>query len=200
VGADLVITHRPWDYHPDHRATGTLVQDAAYMVTVPFYCPDVSALPANPVFMFASGVDYFQSPVPFRADVAVCIDEVTELKAEALNAMESQFLEGGCMMPFEPRSEHERQARLAMTRQWFESWFARCAQTYRPRLKELYGPQAGAAAQFAEAFELCEYGRRPDAPTLARLFPFEGLRFPDDLTLGGMPGGPGSGTPLQAQQ
>ena len=30
---------RPNDYHPDHRYTGVLVQDAAYMVTVPHFCP-----------------------------------------------------------------------------------------------------------------------------------------------------------------
>ena len=38
--ADVVISHRPNDYHPDHRNVGVLVQDAAYMVTVPFFCPD----------------------------------------------------------------------------------------------------------------------------------------------------------------
>src|SRR5262245_46684672 len=31
--ADVVLSHRPNDYHPDHRYTGVLVQDAAYMVT-----------------------------------------------------------------------------------------------------------------------------------------------------------------------
>src|SRR5215475_3809097 len=30
--ADIVMSHRPNDYHPDHRYTGVLVQDAAYMV------------------------------------------------------------------------------------------------------------------------------------------------------------------------
>ena len=33
--ADLVLAPRPNDYHPDHRYTGVLVQDAAYMVVVP---------------------------------------------------------------------------------------------------------------------------------------------------------------------
>jgi N-acetylglucosamine malate deacetylase 1 len=42
--ADIVLAHRPNDYHPDHRYTGVLVQDAAYMVTVPFFCPDVPYL------------------------------------------------------------------------------------------------------------------------------------------------------------
>src|SRR5206468_1072633 len=42
--ADLVLSHRPNDYHPDHRYTGVLVQDTAYMVAVPFFCPDVPPL------------------------------------------------------------------------------------------------------------------------------------------------------------
>jgi len=32
--ADLVLAPRPNDYHPDHRYTGILVQDAAYMVVL----------------------------------------------------------------------------------------------------------------------------------------------------------------------
>jgi N-acetylglucosamine malate deacetylase 1 len=193
--ADLVITHRQWDYHPDHRYTSILVQDAAYMVTVPFYCPDEPALKVNPVLMFASGVDYFQRPVPFQADVAIGIDEMVERKIQALDAMESQFLEGGCMMPFEPRTVEERQARLEQTHAWFTNWFARCADTYRSRLVELYGPHRGAAIRYAEAFELCEYGRRPDAAELSRLFPFDGLQFDGARALGGMVGGPGDSRP-----
>src|SRR6266542_3725163 len=42
--ADVVIAPRPNDYHPDHRYTGVLVQDAAYMVSVPNIAPDVPAL------------------------------------------------------------------------------------------------------------------------------------------------------------
>ena len=45
--ADIVMGPRPNDYHPDHRYTGVLVQDAAYMVTVPAVAP-VPSPPARP--------------------------------------------------------------------------------------------------------------------------------------------------------
>src|SRR6478672_9468120 len=72
--ADVVLSHRPNDYHPDHRYTGVLVQDAAYMVTVPFFGPEVPPLQKNPVFLFYS--DTFQKPNPFQADIVVSIDSV----------------------------------------------------------------------------------------------------------------------------
>ncbi len=91
--ADIVISHRPNDYHPDHRYTGVLVQDAAYMVTVPFICPEVPALERNPVFLYSS--DSFQKPNPFIPDVALAVDDVMDKKLEALGIMVSQFAEGG---------------------------------------------------------------------------------------------------------
>src|SRR4029077_16180352 len=80
--ADLVLAPRPNDYHPDHRYSGILVQDAAYMVTVPFFCPDVPYLEKNPAFLYYS--DGFQRPNPFRADVVVDIDSVLKKKLDAL--------------------------------------------------------------------------------------------------------------------
>ena len=76
--ADLVLAPRPNDYHPDHRYTGVLVQDAAYMVVVPNIAPDTPALRKNPVFMYFQ--DGFQRPNPFNPDVAVSIDDVIEKK------------------------------------------------------------------------------------------------------------------------
>src|SRR5215203_4701251 len=65
--ADLVLSHRPNDYHPDHRNVGILVQDAAFMVTVPFFCPDIPFLKKNPVFLFYE--DRFNKPTRFSADI-----------------------------------------------------------------------------------------------------------------------------------
>ena len=88
-----MISHRPWDYHPDHRYVGVLVQDAAYMVTVPFFCPDTPPLTKNPVFLFSS--DRFQKPYPFAADIAVSLDDVIEQKCVAVSKLVSQVFEGG---------------------------------------------------------------------------------------------------------
>src|SRR4051794_1288108 len=63
---DLIITHRPADYHPDHRYVAQLVQDAAYMVTVPAVCASSPHLDRNPVILYFS--DTFKRPYPFQPD------------------------------------------------------------------------------------------------------------------------------------
>ena len=61
--ADIVMGHRPYDYHPDHRYTGVLMDDSAVVVVAPFFVPDTPPTPRNPVFMYYS--DGFQDPKPF---------------------------------------------------------------------------------------------------------------------------------------
>jgi len=170
--ADIVIGHRPADYHPDHRYTGVLMQDAAFMVTVPHFCPDVPPIAGNPVFLYS--YDRFERPNPLRPDVVVAIDEVIEKKVDALMKIESQFIEGGCggwrsPLPDEPGArEKRRQSR----REGFKRRFAAVADRYRDRLIEVYGEEKGKQVRYAEAFEICEYGRRPSAAELQKLFPF----------------------------
>jgi len=170
--ADLVLGPRPNDYHPDHRYTGVLVQDAAYMVTVPFFCPDVPAMKNNPVFMYYP--DRFQKPNPFKPDVAVSIDSVIDKKLDALGVMISQFAEGGAnggpnLYPDDAAKQKTRQEQV---RKNFSNWFAGNANHFRETLGEFYGADQSGKVQFAEAFELCEYGRQPDKKELERLFPF----------------------------
>jgi N-acetylglucosamine malate deacetylase 1 len=169
--ADVVIGPRPNDYHPDHRYTGVLVQDAAYMVTVPHFCPDTPFLRKNPVFMYFP--DGFQKPNPSAPDVAISIDSVIEKKLDALGALVSQFAEGGAngsadLMPDDPAKQEERHQ---VVRQNFARRSQGVANRFRGKLNEWYGDKAG-EVKYAEAFEICEYGARPDKAELARLFPF----------------------------
>lgn len=171
--ADIVIGHRPNDYHPDHRYTGVLMQDSAYMVTVPFFCPDIPPLKKNPVFLYSA--DGFQRPNPFQADIVVSIDGVIEKKVDALVLIESQFVEGGANGSAEssPKTLEEREAKRAQVRESFKRRFAATANQWREKLVELYGQDAGGKVQYAEAFEICEYGRRPSKEEILRLFPIQ---------------------------
>jgi N-acetylglucosamine malate deacetylase 1 len=171
--ADVVITHRPNDYHPDHRYTSLLVQDSAYMVTVPFWCPDATPLQRNPVFLYSS--DRFQTPTPFRADVAIAVDEVIEPMVHALMAMESQLHEGGANGHaglFPPGNEAARQKRREAVRAGLIKRYAAQADRFRPTLVKFYGEESGKKVRYAQAFEICEYGRQPSQEELRKIFPF----------------------------
>jgi LmbE family N-acetylglucosaminyl deacetylase len=172
--ADVVMSHRPNDYHPDHRYVGVLVQDSAFMVAVPHFCPDVAPLKSNPAFFFYP--DGFQKPNPFQPDVAVAIDSVIEKKLNALDMLESQFYEGGALgsaelMPTDPKQQADRRRQVRAGHAARTQGFAK---RYRASLAEWYGKERADKVQHAEAFEICEYGRRPDKKELAMLFPFFG--------------------------
>jgi LmbE family N-acetylglucosaminyl deacetylase len=165
--ADIVIAPRPNDYHPDHRYTGVLVQDAAYMVVVPNVTPDVHALADNPVFLYYQ--DGFQKPSPFRPDVAVALDDVWEQKVHALDAHVSQFYE---WLPWVdhrlnevPKGAAERKAYLSKLR------IQPISAETRATLERRYGKERAAAVTRVEQFELCEYGRRATIAELDRIFP-----------------------------
>lgn len=174
--ADIVIAHRPWDYHPDHRYVGVLVQDAAFMVTVPFFCPDVPPLKTNPVFLYSS--DRFEKPYPFRADIAVGIDSVFDKKLDAVHELTSQVYEGGASGNDEfvrgVPPEKDVAARKAWLRQRWEGRQASEATRCRDVLKKWYGDERGQQVKYAECFEICEYGRQPNDAEIRRLFPFFG--------------------------
>ena len=165
--ADLVIGPRPNDYHPDHRNTAILVQDCAYMVIVPNVAPDTEPLKKNPVFLYVE--DRFQKPNPFQADIAVDISSVVEKKFYAMAAHESQFFEwlpwtSGKLQEV-PNGEKERIKWLSTVRK------AAISPATREALVKRYGPARANAAIAAEAFEICEYGRRPSEEEIKKLFP-----------------------------
>jgi len=164
--ADVVIGPRPNDYHPDHRYTAILMQDAAFMVVVPNIAPDVPALKKNPVFLYAA--DRFQKPNPFEADIAIDIDEVFEQKIAGMGAHDSQHFDwlpwlAGTLDQV-PEDEAEKLASLAKRRP------SRPGPSTKEALIKWYG-EKGKEVQHAEGFEICEYGKQPSEKEIRRLFP-----------------------------
>ncbi len=169
--ADVVISHRPNDYHPDHRYTGILVQDAAFMVIVPSFCPDVPALRKNPVFLYTE--DHFQKPNPFEPDVVVPIDPTLDQKVACVDALESQFYEWNpWLFGYLNDVPKDKKARLDWTARRVTQRSAAIANRFRPKLMEWLGDERGKAVKAAEAFEVCEYGTQPTREDLLRIFPF----------------------------
>jgi LmbE family N-acetylglucosaminyl deacetylase len=168
--ADVVIAPRPNDYHPDHRYTGVLVQDAAYMVAVPNVAPETPALKKNPVFLYSQ--DFFKRPNPFRPDIAVDITKVFDQKVHALDAHTSQVYE---WLPWIGHYAEE----VPKEKKDQEKWLATKVKVpispeARKALEKWYGTDRAAKAQYAEAFEICEYGAQPDEKEIKRLFPMLG--------------------------
>jgi LmbE family N-acetylglucosaminyl deacetylase len=165
--ADVVIGPRPNDYHPDHRNTAILLQDAAYMVIVPNVAPDTPPLKKNPVFLYTE--DGFQKPTPFQPDIAVDITSVFHQKIYAMAAHESQFFE---WLPWTsgkldevPKTEAERLT-------WLANWRKPgINEKTRESLIKWYGNEKSDKAKYAEGFEICEYGRRPTDEEIRQLFP-----------------------------
>lgn len=166
--ADVVISPRPNDYHPDHRYTGILVQDAAYMVVVPNICPDTPPLRRNPVFLYFQ--DRFERPNPFRPDIAIDIDDVYEKKVDAMDAHVSQFYE---WLPWVDGRLDQVPKEPAARRAWLAAQVQRRGMTpaIRTSLEKWYGAGRAAGVRHAEAFEICEYGRRPPDGEIRELFP-----------------------------
>lgn len=168
--ADIVIGPRPNDYHPDHRNTAILLQDAAYMVIVPNVAPDTPPLKKNPVFLYTE--DRFQKPTPFQPDIAVDISTVFTQKIYAMAAHESQFFE---WLPWTsgtldkvPKSEADRL-------KWLAEWRnPGVNDAFRKSLSKWYGDEKAEKVDYAEAFEICEYGRRPSEEEIKKLFPMIG--------------------------
>jgi LmbE family N-acetylglucosaminyl deacetylase len=165
--ADVVVTHRPWDYHPDHRYTSQLVQDSAYLVMVPNVCPDIRALARNPLFLYLE--DEFHLPAPFTPEIAVDIDDAWDQKLDALDAHASQFYE---WLPWVDGSLDKVPKDAASRREWLDrGWTRPIGTCTRAALARRYGPERAREIQHAEAFQICEYGRRPSAEELDELFP-----------------------------
>ena len=185
---DLIITHRPNDYHADHRAAGQLMQDASYMLIVPHECPDVPAMRKMPVIMYNE--DHFKNP-DFQADVVISTDGELDIKLKIADLNVSQVYE---WLPYTYGEENEVPTDPSERFEWLKGMditdattdeeimaassrkyairFAKTAARFRKELIENYGKEKGSKVRYAEAFELCPYGDPLTEEKKQLLFPF----------------------------
>ena len=160
---DLVLTHRPFDYHPDHRAVGQAVQDASYMVLVPKILPHLAPPPKEPIVAYM--VDLFTRPSPFRPDVVLDVSEHWDSVISMLDSHESQVYEWlpwiEKILDTVPQSRDARRA-------WLEKWFQ---EKVSARIPRFWNGPTGTTPKLIEAFEISEYAGKTSADTLAKLFP-----------------------------
>lgn len=162
-GPDLVLTHRPFDYHPDHRAVGQAVQDASYMVLVPKIAPDYPPPHTEPIVAYM--VDLFTRPSPFRADITLDVSDCWKSVIDMLECHESQFYE---WMPWidrisdlVPKSPEDRRA-------WLEEWFHEKTQG---RVARFWNSHSGPVPKLVEAYEISEYAGKMSPQRTSELFP-----------------------------
>ena len=159
---DIIITHRPNDYHPDHRNTGILVMDCSYLVIVPGITPDRLPMKKAPYIFYM--YDFFTFPGPFKPDIAVNIDSIMDKKTDMLNCHSSQMYE---WLPWvgdysdEVPSAEDNKGRLAWLKTKLEERGEKAANYCRELLIRRYGDEKGSAVKCCEAFQLCEYGSQP---------------------------------------
>ena len=182
---DLIIAHRTNDYHADHRASAQLVMDAAYLLTVPNECPDVPAMRFMPVIMYNE--DRYKNP-DFNPTVVLDMDAENDTKLAIAALNESQVYE---WLPYThgetvPEGEEERyaflkgmeitsdttDAEVLAASRGYAVRFAKTAAKFRNKLIERYGQEKGSRIRYAEAFELCDYGKPMTKELEEKLFPF----------------------------
>lgn len=165
--ADVVIAPRPNDYHPDHRYTGVLVQDAAYMVIVPDVLPQVPALQKNPVFLYFQ--DGFQRPNPFTPDITIDITQTFDKKVDAMDAYVSQVYE---WLPWTNHNLDQVPEGKTERKEWLRNSMeerANISPAMRKSLAKWYGEDRADDVKYAESFEICEYGRQPTEDEIRQL-------------------------------
>ena len=168
--ADIVMVHRRYDYHADHRYSGVLVDDAIILVEAKFFTPDTEPLPRSPVVLYFH--DRFEKPYPFEPTLVVGIDEIADRKWKSLEQMHSQFSDlDSWTWGRRDNVPEDEETRMNIRINEMKQRNVHIADKYRERLIELYGEEAGANIRYAEAFELSEFGRQVSVEELKILFP-----------------------------
>lgn len=97
------------------------------------------------------------------------IDDVIDQKIDALDAHVSQFYES---LPWVDGKLNKVPQGPAERKAWLKQERSRAVSPeVRASLVKWYGAERGNAAQYYEAFEICEYGAQPKEAQIKQLFP-----------------------------
>ena len=153
----ILVTHRTCDYHTDHRACAQLVQDMAYLLGVPLWCPSAPVPEVLPIVLYTA--DWFTVPRPFRPDIISDCTDWNEKYLDGLMAHPSQMFEWLC-----PQGDWDREVPPESDEAWRRRLVAKhyrnpsaLAEKYRTQIEGLFRR----TLEYAEAFEIGEYGRMP---------------------------------------
>lgn len=156
----LIITHRPNDYHCDHRATSQLVQDATYLIGVPLWCPETPVPETIPTVFYMG--DRFTKPNPFHPDFVIDVSRHEETIVKTFACHESQMFEWlvpehGYKLSDVPPAE-DVEGRLNFIRRSATHIVTDFARAFSAAAAKAY-PEG--TPKIVEVYEKCEYCRRP---------------------------------------
>ncbi len=167
--ADIVITHPPYDYHPDHRHTSLLVQDAAFLVNVPKILPEVPAVEQSPLFLYTRG--RYINPQKLQPDIVVDITPVIREKAYVIDAHVSQMYE---WLPWINRNNdvipETEEGKIEYILRQYVLKRGEIKEKDKPVVEKWYRDNTK-KVKTIEAFEICEFGSTVDDQDIRELFP-----------------------------
>lgn len=89
--ADIVLTHLPNDYHPDHRATSSIVESATLLSTLQNVPSDMEPLAETPVLYHTTPLHLMgHLGTPYAPNFYVDISSVIDIKRKMIAAHQSQ--------------------------------------------------------------------------------------------------------------
>ncbi len=171
--ADIVIGFHPTGgSHADNRTAGEAVRDAAaFIAFTPLLVPNVPPLKKSPLYLLTP--DYHAKQF-YRPDIAIDVDSVIDKKMDAIAAHVSQVYEFGPwqrgILEKVPTGQAERKEFLwSQQKNYFDPTKDR--PELKPVLEKWYGPERARTIQYAEVFEIADYGRYPNDDEIRELFP-----------------------------
>ncbi len=164
---DVVITHGTNDYHPDHRNTATLVADTAYMVNVPLCVPDAQIIGKEVVYCTIS----FKPSRDGNLTIIVPIDEHVDEKLKIVSFHESQVFE---WLPWIEKTHtgpfgNDIREKMSFLSDRYLPDFNKICQDYQSQITLAEGNRK---FNYAEAFEVCNWGGGLNKNNAAVYFPF----------------------------